>query len=241
MQNWALELQDIPEGSRTLSTTMILRIFTEKFTHWGWWLLDMDLSVCSSSHALICRKFSEPWSRLAYQHTISCCCSVSRSCLTLCDLVDCSTLGFPVLRYLLEFAQTHVHWVTDAIQPSYPLCPLLLRPSIFPRISIFSNESVLHITWPKYWSFSFSIHPSIEHSGSVSFNIDWFDLPMKGTQEVRVFSWIKYLCSALIFHWIKNYICKIVFFQHTTLLNLIYLDKLLFSFILSSTALISSK
>ena len=121
MQNWALELQDIPEGSRTLSTTMILRIFTEKFTHWGWWLLDMDLSVCSSSHALICRKFSEPWSRLAYQHTISCCCSVSRSCLTLCDLVDCSTLGFPVLRYLLEFAQTHVHWVTDAIQPSHPL------------------------------------------------------------------------------------------------------------------------
>ena len=157
MQNWALELQDIPEGSMTLSTTMILRIFTEKFTHWGWWLLDMDLSVCSSSHALICRKFSEPWSRLAYQHTISCCCSVSRSCLTLCDLVDCSTLGFPVLRYLLEFAQTHVHWVTDAIQPSYPLCPLLLLPSIFPRISIFSNESVLHITWPKYWSFSFNI------------------------------------------------------------------------------------
>ena len=150
-----------------------------------------------------------------------------------------SESGFPVLHCLPEFAESHIHWVGDAIQPSYPL--LLPSPAIFPSIRVVSNELALCITWPKYWSFSFSIHPSIEHSGSVSFNIDWFDLPMKGTQEVRVFSWIKYLCSALIFHWIKNYICKIVFFQHTTLLNLIYLDKLLFSFILSSTALISSK
>ena len=56
-------------------------------------------------------------------------------------------------------------------------CPLLLLPSIFPSIRVFSNESVLHIKWPKYWSFSFSISPSNEHSGLISFRIDWLDLP----------------------------------------------------------------
>ena len=76
-------------------------------------------------------------------------CSVVKSCLTLCKPMDCSTPGFPVLHYILEIAQTHVHWVGDAIQSSHPLFSLLLPPSIFPSIRVFSSESVLHIRWPK--------------------------------------------------------------------------------------------
>ena len=89
--------------------------------------------------------------------------------------MDYSTPGFPVLHHLLEFAQTHVHWFGDAIQPSHPL------PSPSPAfnlssIRVFSNELALHSRWPKYWSFSFSISPSNEYSGLISFRIDWFDL-----------------------------------------------------------------
>ena len=81
-----------------------------------------------------------------------------------------------VLHHLLEFAQTHVHRVGDAIQPSHPLLLLLLLPSIFPSIRVFSTESALCIMWPKYWSFSFSISPSSGYSGLISFRIFWFDL-----------------------------------------------------------------
>ena len=94
----------------------------------------------------------------------------------LCDPMDCSTPGLPFLHQLPELAQTHVHHVSDAIQPSHPCCPLLLLPSIFPSIRVFSNESALHIRWPKYWSFSFSISPSNEYSGLISFRMDWLDL-----------------------------------------------------------------
>ena len=80
------------------------------------------------------------------------------------------------INQLLELAETHVHWVGDAIQPSHPCHPLLLPPSIFPSIRVFSNESVLHIKWPKHWSFSFSISPSSEYSGLISFRMDWLDL-----------------------------------------------------------------
>ena len=89
--------------------------------------------------------------------------------------MDCSTPGFPVLHYVLEFAQTHVRWVSDAIQPFHPLSPLLLL-SIFPSIRVFSSKSALPIRWPKYWCFSFSISPSNEYSGLTSFRTDWFDL-----------------------------------------------------------------
>ena len=100
--------------------------------------------------------------------------SVTQSCLALWDPMDCSTRGFPVHHQLLELAQIHVHHVGDAIQPSYlifiPSHPtLLLLPSIFPSIGVFSNESVLHIRWPKYWSFSFTISPSNEYLGLLSF------------------------------------------------------------------------
>ena len=102
--------------------------------------------------------------------------SVVQLCPTLCNPMDCSMPGLPVHHQLPELAQTQVHWTSDAIQPSHPLYPLLLLPSIFAGMKVFSNESVLRIRWPKFWSFSFSISPSNEYSGLISFGIDWFDL-----------------------------------------------------------------
>ena len=90
--------------------------------------------------------------------------------MSLMDPVDCSMPVSCVLHHLLEFAQIHVHWVSDAIQLSHPLLhpsPLAFNPS---------QHQALHIRWPKYWSFSFSISPSSEYSGLISFMIDWFDL-----------------------------------------------------------------
>ena len=102
--------------------------------------------------------------------------SVSQSCPTLCNPMDCSTPGLPVHLQLLELAQTHVHQAGDAIQPSHPLSSPSPPASIFPSIRVFSNESVLRIGWPKYWSFSFSMSPSNEYSGLISYRMDWFDL-----------------------------------------------------------------
>ena len=102
--------------------------------------------------------------------------SVTQSCPTLCDSMDCSTPGFPVHHQLLELTQTHVHWVGDAIQPSHPLSSLLLLPSVFPRIRVFSNESAFNIRWSNFWSFSFSVSPSNKCTGLISFRMDWFDL-----------------------------------------------------------------
>ena len=103
--------------------------------------------------------------------------SVAQSCPTLCDPMDCSTPGFSVHHQLPELAQIHDHRVSDAIQPSYPLSShSLLLPSIFSSIRVFSHDSVLCIRWPKYWSFSFSISPSNDYSGLISFRIDCFDL-----------------------------------------------------------------
>ena len=101
--------------------------------------------------------------------------SIAQSCLTLCNSMDCSTPGFPVHHQLLELAQTHVHRVGDAIQPSYPL---LSPPPAFnlSQHQGLSNESAHCIRWPKYWSFSFGILPFSEYSGLISFRIDWFDL-----------------------------------------------------------------
>ena len=101
--------------------------------------------------------------------------SVTQSCLTLCNPMDCSTPGFPVHHQLPELAQTHVHRVGHAIQASHPH-PFLLPPSIFPSIRVFSNESVLSFSWSKYWNFSFSISPSNEHPGLISFRMDWLGL-----------------------------------------------------------------
>ena len=98
----------------------------------------------------------------------------SLSYLTLCDPINCSTPCSPVLHYLLEFAQTHVHWVGDAIQPSHPLLPTSPLALNLSSIRVFSKESALLIGWPKDWSFSIS--PSNEYSQLISFKINWFDL-----------------------------------------------------------------
>ena len=96
--------------------------------------------------------------------------------------MNCSMPGFPVHHPLPELAQTHVHQVSDAIQLSHPLSLSLLLPSIFPSISIFSSESVLCLRGLNYWSFSFSISPSNEYSGLISFRIDCLDLlAVRGT------------------------------------------------------------
>ena len=99
--------------------------------------------------------------------------SVTQSCLTLCDPMDCSTPGLPAHHQLPGFTQTHVHWVGDAIQPSHPLSSR--SPAFnFSSIRVFSNESVLHIMWPKDWSFNIS--PSNKYSGLTSCRMDWLNL-----------------------------------------------------------------
>ena len=96
--------------------------------------------------------------------------------MILCDPMDCSMPGFPVHHQLPEFTKL---MSIESVMPSNHLIlchPLLLLPSIFSSIRVFSNESALHIRWPKYWSFSFNIIPSNEHAGLISFRMDWLDL-----------------------------------------------------------------
>ena len=100
----------------------------------------------------------------------------SLSHVRLCDPIDYSMLNFPVHHQLPELTQTRVHWVGDGIQPSHPLSSPSPPALIFPSIRVFSNESALHIRWPKYWSFSFNISTSNEYSGLISFRMNWFDL-----------------------------------------------------------------
>ena len=103
-------------------------------------------------------------------------CSVAKLCPTLCDPMDCSMPGSTILHYLLEFAKIHVHWVDDAILPFHPLAP----PSPPPALNLSQHQnlfqSALCIRWPKYWSFSFSISPSHDYLGLISFRMDWLDL-----------------------------------------------------------------
>ena len=113
--------------------------------------------------------------------------SVAQSCPTLCNPMDCSTPCLPVQSQLLEFTQTHVHWVRDAIQSSHPLSSPSPPAYNLSSIRVLSTESILHIRWPKYWSFSFSISPSNEYSGLISFRIDWLDLlAVQGTLKNRL-------------------------------------------------------
>ena len=112
--------------------------------------------------------------------------SVAQSCLTFCDPLDFNTPGFPVHHQLTELAQT---MSIQLMMPSSHLIlchPLLFLPSIFASIRVFSNESALHIRWPKYWRFSFNINSSNEHSGLISFRMDWLDF-QKSKGHSRVF------------------------------------------------------
>ena len=106
----------------------------------------------------------------------------SRSAVSLCDPMNHSTPSLPVHHQLPESTQTHVHRVSDAIQPSHPLSSPSPPAPNPPSIRVFSNESTLRMMWPKYWRFSFNISPSNEHPGLISFRMDWLDfLAVQGT------------------------------------------------------------
>ena len=123
-------------------------------------------------------RWSEGWCLISWFLLAQCCCHlVAKSCTTLYDPMDCSTPGFPVLHHLPELAQTHVHRLSEVTQPSLPLSP-----SSHPVFSLSQHQDLfqwfgfLQQYWPKYWSFSFSISPSNEHSELISFRMDWLDL-----------------------------------------------------------------
>ena len=140
--------------------------------------------------------------------------SVSQSCLTLCDPMDCSMPGLPVHHQLPEFTQTRVHRVGDAIQPSHLLSSPSLLPSIFPSIRVFSNESALHISLSKYWSFNFNISPFEEHSGLISFRMDWLDLlAVQGTLKslFQHHSWKASQFWQNVVHWRREWQTSSVF------------------------------
>ena len=103
-----------------------------------------------------------------------------QSCLTLCHPIDCNTPGFRVLHYLPEIAKLMSELMTSS-NHLVLCCPLLLLPSTFPSIRVFSSELALHIRWPKYWSFSISISPCNEYSRLISFRIDWFVRAVQGS------------------------------------------------------------
>ena len=124
--------------------------------------------------------------------------SVAQSCPTLCDPMNCSTPRLPVHHQLPEFTQTHIHRVSDTIQPSHPLSSPSPPAPISPSIRVFSNESTLCMRWPKYWSFSFSIIPSKEIPGLFSFRMDWLDLlAVQGTLK----SPLQHHSSKASIHW----------------------------------------
>ena len=129
--------------------------------------------------------------------------SVIQSRLTLWDPVDWSTPGLPVHHHLPESTQIHVHWVSDAISHLILCRPLLFRPPLPPSIRVFFNESVLCITWPKYWTFSFNISPSNEYSGLISFRMEWLDLfAVQGTLKsppIPQFKIINFLALSFLY------------------------------------------
>ena len=130
----------------------------------------MDCSLPGSSiHGIFQARVLE-WGAIAL--SVSGFSSVTQLCPTLCDPMNRSMPGLPVHHQLPEFTQTHVHRVSDAIQPSHPLSSLSPPTAIPPSIRVFSNESTLCMRWPKFWSFSFSISPSNKHPGLVSFRMD---------------------------------------------------------------------
>jgi len=134
--------------------------------------------------------------------------SVAQLCPTLCDSMNCSTLGLPVHRQLPEFTQTHIHSISDAIQPSHPLSSPSPPAPIPPSITVFSNESTLCMRWPKYWHFSFSISTSKEHPVLISFRMDWLDLlAVQGT--------LKSLLQLSYHYYFNFYLCICVNFGCT--------------------------
>ena len=133
----------------------------------------MDRGTCRLHGLGVTRVGQHLVTKQQQQSTLNQFSSVAQSCLTLCNPMDCSMPGLPVHHQLPELMSI------ELVMPSNRLIlchPLLLPPSIFPSIGVFSNESALRIRWPKYWSFSFSISPSNEYSGLISFRMDWLNL-----------------------------------------------------------------
>ena len=133
---------------------------------------------CSTS---LLEKSNQNYNEVSPYTGQNCCCSVTQSCLTPAipwTAAHQASLSFTIPQSLLKLMSI------ESVSPSNHLilCHPLLLPSVFPSIRVFSSELALHIRWPKYWSFSFSISPSSEYSGLISFRIDWFDLPnIQGT------------------------------------------------------------
>ena len=129
----------------------------------------LPLRICSGPYPCTCMLQLCYWTSSSVN-------SVAQSCPILCDPMDCSMPGFPVHHHLLQFVQTQVHWVSDAIQPSHPLSSPSPPAFNLSQHQVFSSGSVLRIRWPNYWNFSFSISPSSEYLGLISFRMDWLDL-----------------------------------------------------------------
>ena len=141
----------------------------------AWRILSITLLMCEMSATE--RSVSILWHRLSFS-------SVQFSHSVMSDSLQTpwGTPGLPVHHQLPEFTQTHVHWVSAAIQPSHPLSSPSLPAPNPSSIRVFSSESTLHMRWPKYWSFSCSIIPSKEIPGLISFRMDWLDLKLARLQ-----------------------------------------------------------
>ena len=142
--------------------------------HCGWCCSNtsmflLQISLCRRTKSKQAELGKKKWEHGHFVTLKNCCYSVTKSCPTLCDSMDYNVPGFPVLHYLLKFAQIHVHWVGEAIQLSHPLLPSSPFAFNLPSIRVFSNELALHIKWQNYWSFSFNISPSNEYSGLIFF------------------------------------------------------------------------
>ena len=184
---WTEESED-PMGSQKRWTW--LRYQT---TDTSWWFVNVDNYAIFNGVWYLMKTHTCPWEafkvyvffslwKLTGYMKLGKFSSITQLCLTLCDPMDCSTPGFPLQHQLQNLLKL---MSIELVMLSYHLilwCPLLLLLSIFPSIRVFSNESVLCIRWPKYWSFSCGISPSNEYSGLISFRIAWFDfLAVKGT------------------------------------------------------------
>ena len=145
--------------------------------------------------------------------------SVTQSCPTLCDSMNHSTPGLPVHHQLSECTQTHVHRVSDTIQPSHALLSPSSPAPNPPSIRVFSKESTLHMKWPNYQSFSFSISPSNEHPGLISFRMDWLDLlAVEGTLKSLLRARLRMIPERKInyIEKIKRFIIQTGAMQHLT-------------------------
>ena len=173
----------------------------------------------------------------SFRHCWQPCCSVAQSCSTLCDPMHCRTPSFPALQHLLEFALTHVHWL---VMPSNHVIPFSSCLRSFPASGSYPM-SQFFAWWPKYWCFTFSISPSSEYSGLISYRMDWFDLlAIQGTLK----SLLQYHSSKASILWCSAFFIvqvshpsmttgsqmDLVYFQIPQLNNCVTRGKLLYLF-----------